>query len=294
MPTSAIPVAPVDLKVTLHNELWLSPNDFLRSALFGIFKRDRSMLKPGESLVLHDYPTFSLTLWGGPPSDIEGPYGTATQTVSGAFDQFDHDVLMCLLHESEGVVGVPKVFHTYELLEKLGKKGRGAANAQVLHNSLARMSRTLVVMRFKPNGALHFISYSGTLISTVYDGNTGTYSVAIDGNLGTLMTAKNYSGLLWKERLALTSPLSKWLHGFFSTHAEPEPVEITTLHTRTGSRATLKEFRRTLKEALTDLSTHTEMYGDIDGNDRVMMCRGRVSKTQKRAVVRNSLAGKRK
>lgn len=131
----------------------MSPNDFLRSALFGIFKRERPLLAPGQHLMLHDFPTFQLKLWGGPPSDIDGPYGTTEQVVAGAFDQFDHDVFMCLLHQCEGVIGAPRTFHTYTLLDKLGRKGNGAANAQVLHNSLARLSRTHVVMRFSPTAS---------------------------------------------------------------------------------------------------------------------------------------------
>ena len=291
--TTDTPSAPAGQPVTIadvkfDSNLWLSPNDFLRSALFGIFKRDRPQLAPGASLVLHDFPTFKLTLWGGPPSDIEGPYGTSEQVVAGAFDQTDHEVFMALLHESEGVIGAPRTFHAYTLLEKLGRKGTGAANAQVLHNSLARLSRTHVIMKFTPNGAKLPITYSGLLLSTIFNPDTGTYSVAIDGNIQKLMSKSNYSATNWDERLALRSPLAKWLHGFYSSHAEPLPLEVESLHARTGSKATLKEFRRTLKTALDELEEKTEMSGRVNAKDCLVVARGKISRMQRKAVVRKA------
>lgn len=296
----------VKLEARFSEDMWLSPNDFLRSALFGIFKRDRLMLPLGKRLVLHDFPTFKLTLWGGPPLEVEGPNGTTVeQVVAGAFDQMDHDVFMLLLHQSAGVIGAPQPIHAYTLLEKLGRKGTGAANAQILRNSIARLSSTHITLKFKHKktpakvvgsaltnayeGADELPSnYTGTLLTTIFNPNTNTYSVSLDANIQNLMGKSYYSSVNWQERLSLSSPLAKWLHGFFSTHAKPDPVAVESLHGRTGSKASLKEFRRTLKGALDELKELTSMSGTINEDDQLVMKRAVVSTTQKRALVKKA------
>lgn len=128
------------------------------------------------------------------------------------------------------------------------------------------------------------MTFSGTLISTVYDPNTNLFSVAIDGNIHSLLTSSNYSSVSWAERLALSSPLAKWLHAFYSSHAKPEPVALENIHARCGLRAPLKEFKRSVKAALGELAEHTAMSGDIDAKGRLVMRRSCLSRTQLKAV----------
>ena len=65
-----------------------------------------------------------------------------------------------------------------------------------------------------------------------------------------LFDPQAYSLIHWDTRLSLP-PLAKWLHSFYSTHKEPFPFKVETLHKLTASGAKeLRTFRAKLKIAL--------------------------------------------
>lgn len=57
----------------------------------------------------------------------------------------------------------------------------------------------------------------------------------------------------WETRRQL-GPLAKWLHTFYSSHREPHPIKVATLHRLCGSKArALFAFRQSLKDAVQSL-----------------------------------------
>lgn len=72
--------------------------------------------------------------------------------------------------------------------------------------------------------------------------------IKLFGSLG-----KMYSKIQWEQRKKL-KPLAKWLHAFYSSHAEPEAIHVLRLMTLSGSKAKhLKHFKENLREALIEL-----------------------------------------
>ena len=62
-----------------------------------------------------------------------------------------------------------------------------------------------------------------------------------------------YSKIQWEERSKL-KPLAKWLHAFYSSHAEPEPIHIKKIMQLSGSKTkSFKHFKSNLKSSLKEL-----------------------------------------
>ncbi|PIZ05229.1 MAG: hypothetical protein COY58_00300 [Gammaproteobacteria bacterium CG_4_10_14_0_8_um_filter_38_16] len=62
-----------------------------------------------------------------------------------------------------------------------------------------------------------------------------------------------YTKIHWGQRIQL-KPLARWLHAFYSSHAEPEPVHLYRLMALCGSRTKhIKHFKANLRSALLEL-----------------------------------------
>lgn len=100
--------------------------------------------------------------------------------------------------------------------------------------------------------------YKGQLLRKIAWENTenqgAKWRIYFEREIIHLFGPTNYSLIEWEQRLAL-SHLSKWLHGFWLTHAQPFPYKVETLRTLCGTKIQqLSQFRRKLKEALEELT----------------------------------------
>jgi hypothetical protein len=63
--------------------------------------------------------------------------------------------------------------------------------------------------------------------------------------------ATGHTTIDWAQRKSLgRNNVAKWLHGFYSSHEQPYAYKVETLQRLCGSTATLREFRRLLRESL--------------------------------------------
>ena len=83
------------------------------------------------------------------------------------------------------------------------------------------------------------------------DDETGAYSIEINPKIVALYGREGWTQVEWQQRLALKGqPLAQWLHGFYTTHAQPYPYRAETLHKLCGSEAkNLTDFRKDLRKA---------------------------------------------
>ncbi|OGT32624.1 MAG: hypothetical protein A3C44_04510 [Gammaproteobacteria bacterium RIFCSPHIGHO2_02_FULL_39_13] len=64
---------------------------------------------------------------------------------------------------------------------------------------------------------------------------------------------KMYTKVQWEQRKKL-GPLAKWLHSFYSSHAEPDPIHLMRLMSLSGSKTkSIKHFKPILRNALKEL-----------------------------------------
>ena len=107
-------------------------------------------------------------------------------------------------------------------------------------------------------------SYIGSLIAgAAKDEQTQEWVIELDPRLSPLFAADQFTQIEWAVRRDLDGkPLAQWLHGFYSSHAQPLPLRIETLHRLCGSEAcVMSDFAKTLRAALNDVSKACAAHG---------------------------------
>lgn len=93
------------------------------------------------------------------------------------------------------------------------------------------------------------------------------WTVKLHPELVLLFSDHQYSRLQWSQRVGLPEGLATWLHGYYSTHADPLPVRVETLAIGAGllkplgpeetadsaRKAHLREIKRLIGKALESL-----------------------------------------
>jgi hypothetical protein len=147
---------------------------------------------------------------------------------------------------------------TYQLLKILGRKDTGG-NRNVLLLRLAHLQATAIEIK---QGAQ---SYTGSLVDAAYrDDDTGMVVIKLNHDLVRLFQPDQFTKLSWNIRQTLTRPLAKWLHGFYSTHANPFDVSVEFIHRLSGSDTkNLTDFKnKLLIPSLEELDAACEQHGE--------------------------------
>jgi len=222
------------------------PNTVLRSALFGAIKRGPRNFQQGREVATIQGVKILFT----------GPQ----------LDQADLDVWMQCLHlaRTEGV-GCRIEFSFHGFLKSIGR-ANGGKNSEWLLNAFRRLTASVVEITDGKN------TYLGPLIHHAKrNEETGHYAIEINPAINALFSDTGWTQVEFDQRMALKrQPLAQWLHGFYSTHAKPYPMKVSTLHELCGSETQqMKHFRSELKKALTKLNELSGWEWQIDSKDLV-------------------------
>lgn len=167
------------------------------------------------------------------------------------FNQTDLDLWEMLVHLArQQPLGNRVDFSAHALLKVLGR-GIGKTQHQQLADEIVRLRAGTTEITWTKDKK----TFIGGMIAQAFrDDETGRYVVVLDPKMLTLYET-GYSQVDWGQRQALgTNNLAKWLHGFYSSHAEPYPYKVETIKNLCGSTTkALREFRRSLKKALDEL-----------------------------------------
>jgi TrfA protein len=220
-----------------------APNSFLRSALFAAIQgKTRKRLK---KQVL---------------GSIEG---VAVRYTGEQLDQSDLNVWEQAVHLARRhPLGHVCHFTAYALLKALGH-GTGNAQYKWLSDVITRLVACEVELRTKDK------AYGGNLVASwKRDETTRSYKLTLNPDLVKLYGWNDWTALDYEQRQKLRGkPLALWLHGFYSSHANPFPMKVETLHQLSGSATKrLPKFKENLKAALDQLEAATGIRGTIDGN----------------------------
>nr|WP_193215507.1 plasmid replication initiator TrfA [Janthinobacterium sp.]QJS06062.1 TrfA protein, putative replication initiator [Janthinobacterium sp.] len=222
------------------------PNAVLRGALFSVSQR-RAWVE-GEVL-----------------ASVEG---NVVKFTGQRFNQTDLDTWEMLVHLARlQPLGNKVDFTAHALLKALGR-GTGKSQHKQLADEIVRLRGGTVTITWTDTGK----SYIGGLIHDgARDDLTGRYIIELNSKMLTLYET-GYSQVDWGQRQALgANNLSKWLHGFYSSHAKPYPYKVRTLKNLCGSTSKdLRDFRRMLKASLADLvDVGLLVEWTVDENDLV-------------------------
>jgi hypothetical protein len=234
--------APMPPKVQLT--LWPEPvravpNGFLRSALFGAIRKGRRRFVKGEYLAALD--------------------GIEIHYTGERLDQGDLDVYESVLHVARlQDLGSRCRVTSYALLKLMGKSDTGK-NRATLQTRIERLRANAIRMK---QGRYTFI---GGLVDEAYkDDETHEWVIVLNPKLRALYGADQFTQVQWAVRQALDGhQLAQWLHGFFSSHAQPYPIKIETLHRLCGSEAGLmSDFAKKLRKALDAVAEACAAHGE--------------------------------
>lgn len=216
------------------------PNAALRSALFGAIKKGaRTYVERKE---IHAQEGINIVFTGA------------------RLDQNDLDVWITVLHVARlQKLGDECRASAYQILKMLDKTDSGS-NRITLSRCLSRMKATAIDV--KVGG----YSYEGSLIDDVYRSaeNRG-YVIRLNPKLISLFAADQFTQADWSVRNSLKNkPLAQWLHGYYSSHAKPHPVRLSTLLKMAGSaNADAGSAKQTMIKALAALKAASEASNQI-------------------------------
>lgn len=224
------------------------PNVALRSALFGAVRRGPRRLLTRELITSVD--------------------GCEIRYTGGRLDQADLDVWEYCLHLArKSGVGCRIHFTAYSFLKGI-QRAAGGRNVEWLKNALARLTSATVEIKHGSR------AYFGPMIEHGgRDDETGQYCIEINPAIVALYGPDGWSQVDWEQRKKLKKkPLAQWLHGFYTSHAEPYAYKVETLQRLSGSETKhLFHFRSELRDALRSLAAVTGWDWKIDEKDLVQL-----------------------
>jgi hypothetical protein len=210
------------------------PNDLVRSSLFAVSNHNmkREYIKERE---LYTFGETKITYTGE------------------ELRQDDEDVWLQIIYLVSKTNQNFIEFMPYTIIRYLEWPARTQYRNK-LKDSINRMSATNISIS---NSRLD----SGISLSLVrkfiWKGDNGNrlkkWVVWLEPEILKLFEGMYYSKILWDQRKKL-NPLAKWLHSFYSSHAEPFPIKISTIHAACGSKTKeIKHFKACLRNALYEL-----------------------------------------
>jgi len=172
--------------------------------------------------------------------------------------QDDEDVFLQVLHlAKEQKLGENISFTAHSMLVALGWTINSESYKR-LTICMDRLKATSVRLTVETPGG-GSMGFAGSLVGEfewqekASNDPLREWNVSLEKNIVKLFAPDAYSLIHWQTRLDLP-PLAKWLHSFYSTHRDPFPHKVETLHklTASGSKG-LPQFRQKLKAALVQL-----------------------------------------
>lgn len=216
------------------------PNGVLRTALFGAIAKGKRRFLDDEELAAVD--------------------GVSVRYTGQRLDQGDLDVWESILHlVRTQALGKECRVTSYALLRLMGKTDTGK-NRAVLAKRITRLRAGAVVLK-----TARYTYIGGLVDEGRKDEKTQEWRIRINPNLAALFGRDQYTQLDWTIRKALEGkPLAQWLHGFYSSHAKPFPMNADTLLRLAGSEdAAARSSHQTLRKALNDIATATAACGQV-------------------------------
>lgn len=227
---------PVQLQLALtDDDIAPTPNLLLRSNLFSASRTHGASSDPVRD--------FNITTYG--------EKAQISLTAFRQFNQLDLDLLLELIKlQQEQKSSMLKVT-LYELVKDTKGSGEGKESYLQIKEQLKLLQNASLEIKY---GRYSFI---GSILNNAYfDDTEHVYVIEFNHHLQPLFLNNNWTGIDTNIRKQLKTNLSKWLHGFYSSHLNSNlPIGLDTIYKLSG--ATDKKldrwYRETITKALQDL-----------------------------------------
>lgn len=222
----------IPLPISFDDNKKVFSNLMIRSSLFAAIKsKDREYVKDKTLVSLADHEV-----------KITGEMLT----------QHDLDLLTIILHHSKGQTLDKEInISTYRIISDLNLT-QGANQHHVIKSGIKRLVSTMITIKNLDRG----INYYGHFFNkAIQDENNGTWIIEVNPDLAVLFDKDCFSYSDWEIRVKKLKrkDLAKFLMTFYSSHAKPYPMKVSTLRDLSGNKSSLSAFRFRLKNALTML-----------------------------------------
>lgn len=236
------------------------PNTFLRSALFSAVQgKDRKVMKRQQILASQD--------------------GINVRFTGEQLNQTDLNVweaIVQLVHPYP--LGTISHFSSYQILKTLDLS-LGSTQYRYLHEAIIRLAAGLIQINNKGMRR----GYFGHLIEWGFtEQDTDPlkeppefYEIHLNRHLIKLFGQNDWTALDWEQRRQLRSkPLASGIHALYSSHRDPFPMKVQTLHSLVGSgNKEMRDFKFKLKKALDELKGIGFLAGYAIEDELVHVCR---------------------
>jgi len=238
------------------NTVRIAPNEFIRSALFGVVKHATGRLAL-QSVEIASLSNVKITYTGV------------------ALSQNDLDVFLSILYLArDNILGTIVSFNASDILRALNLVTKGD-NVAFVDASVERIMAAVITVK---QGSKR--KYRGHLIEKSLSQNKENdcaYVITLNRDLINLFDYDNYTLLSADIRSQLNGQLSKWLYAFYESHRQPHPMFVDTVRSLCGSSTKdLWKFRQQLRLALTELeavmtANNKPFSWVIDASDKVVL-----------------------
>jgi len=238
------------------NTVRIAPNEFIRSALFGVVKHATGRLAL-QSVEIASLSNVKITYTGV------------------ALSQNDLDVFLSILYLArDNILGTIVSFNASDILRALNLVTKGD-NVAFVDASVERIMAAVITVK---QGSKR--KYRGHLIEKSLSQNKENdcaYVITLNRDLINLFDYDNYTLLSADIRSQLNGQLSKWLYAFYESHKQPHPMFVDTVRSLCGSSTKdLWKFRQQLRLALTELeavmtANNKPFSWVIDASDKVVL-----------------------
>jgi hypothetical protein len=227
--TNKIPAKVVRLPIEAE-EHRVAPNICLRSALFGVVGRGRRRWLIDTVIAAQD--------------------GYRVIHTGERLDQSDLDVWLAVKYLCTPHPLGTEVRFTAPQIFKLLRRTDGKQSREWLKRSLKRLREGSVSMINLRGGG-----FQGGLIDWwAWDDEAYEFYVVLSPRMAPLFWDEEYTLLAIEQRQKLSKDLSRWLHGYWSSHDRIYSIYDTTLIKLCGAEfGRVRDFRSGLREALAEL-----------------------------------------
>ena len=260
------------------------PDFFVCDVFDSAFKSDQASMA---------HPVFSLSKKRDMTTrryENNGQWVEVRPSAKGLATVFDRDVIIycisqCMARLNEGLP-VPRTlqFKAYDLLVATNRDVRGGGRSyQLLRDALDRLQGTAISTNIVTGGQEELDTFSlidrYKIVRKTRDGRMQDVQVTLSDWVFNAIQATEVLTLN-KRYFQLARPLERRLYEIARKHCgekEEWSIWLSTLHTKTGSQSTLREFRRLLKAIIEDDEAHGHLPGyrfqivDEDSGSKVLI-----------------------
>lgn len=214
------------------------PNEYARTALF------TTRSKGQKRQLLQNHHIFSVN------ADLSISYTGSELRASD-----DQLVWQQIVHYAKrSPVGFPVRFSFKDMAEQLGVQPNSRSYTAI-KNCLGRLATVVMMFRSKRHGSIDTLRMIESF--KIRDEGKGSChcEVAIQAEMVLLFAGDHYTRVEWCKYREL-SPISRRLYDYASSHKNPFPLKIETLHALCSSEASLgKRWNLRVREACAELVT---------------------------------------